>query len=400
MKIRRLVAFLLIFALSVSMVPMVSATGSSAEIQAEIDRLEEEAEQIEEERAALEEEISQVTGEALTHAEEKYQIDMEIQLLRQEVENIDAQVMQFNLLIAEKQAELDTMEAEHSNLLSRYRQRMRAIQERGNISIWSVLLSAESFADMINSKVMIEEIARVDQNMLEELRESAQGILQAKDELAVEKANLEAKKLELAEAEEQLAERRAASDALLAELNADKERLEAEIIRAEEEEARLIAEIAQREEEYNEALREENGGFLPDPNEHGFIFPVDPSGFVYLSSPYGMRYHPISGSYTMHNGVDFAAYLGTKTYAAKSGVVTTAGWGGGWGNYVVINHGDGFSTLYAHFDSIAVSVGDIVSRGQVIGYVGSTGNSTGPHLHFTMYLNGSTVNPMLYVSLP
>ena len=341
-----------------------------------------------------------MTGEALTNAEEKYQIDWEIQLSRQEVENIDAQVMQFNLLIAEKQAELDTMESEHSDLLSRYRQRMRAIQERGNINIWSVLLSAESFADMINSKVMIEEIARVDQNMLDELRESAQEILLAKDDLAIEKTNLEAKKLELADAEGKLAERRAASDALLAELNADKERLEAEIIRAEQEEARLIEEIAQREEEYNEALREENGGFLPDPNEHGFIFPVDPSGFVYLSSPYGMRYHPISGSYTMHNGVDFAAYLGTNTYAAKSGVVTTAGWGGGWGNYVVINHGDGFSTLYAHFDSIAVSVGDIVSRGQLIGHVGSTGNSTGPHLHFTMYLNGSTVNPMLYVSLP
>ena len=373
---------------------------TSAEIQKEIDQLEEEAEAIAEQKSQLEAEISKIGAEALGYAEEKRQIDLQIQYVRDTMNNINSQISGYNQLIAEKQAELDLLQQEHEILESRYRTRMRVMQEQGSISIWDVLFSSDSFSDMLNHRVMIEEIARADQNMLNELLISSQRILDAKDSLAEEKLLLEVKRQELAEQEAEFAVLRQRSDEMLAALNADRARLEEEMMKAEELEAQLTAEIAKMEAEYTEKLKEENGGFLPDPNEHGFIFPVDVSGFVYLSSPYGMRYHPISGNYTMHNGVDFAAYLGTPTYAAKSGVVTTARYGAGWGNYVVINHGDGFSTLYAHFDTIKVSEGDVVSRGQIIGTVGSTGNSTGPHLHFTMYYNGNTVNPMLYVSLP
>ncbi len=102
----------------------------------------------------------------------------------------------------------------------------------------------------------------------------------------------------------------------------------------------------------------------------------------------------------MHNGVDFAAYQGTAIYASKSGTVTTAESHYIWGNYVVINHGDGSSTLYAHMDFDAVELGDYVTQWQTIGYVGSTGLSSGPHLHFTIYMNGATVNPVLYVTPP
>lgn len=399
MKKRRVFTIVLIVSILFSLSFSAQAK-TSDEIQEEIDRLEEEAEAIAQQQEQLQEEISQVNAEALTYAEEKRQIDLQIIYVRDTINNINAQIEGYNQLIAEKQAELDLLEQEHDELEGRYRKRMRAMQERGDISIWNIIFSSDSFSAMLNSRAMIEEIARVDQNMLNELVLSSQRILDAKDVLAGEKMLLETKKLELAVQEEELSALRTRSDEMLAALNADRARLEEEMMEAEELEAQLTAEIAKMEEEYTEKLKEENGGFIPDPNEHGFIFPVDVSGFVYLSSPYGMRYHPISGNYTMHNGVDFAAYLGTPTYAAKSGVVTTARYGAGWGNYVVINHGDGFSTLYAHFDTIKVSEGDIVSRGQVIGTVGSTGNSTGPHLHFTMYYNGDTVNPMLYVSLP
>ena len=101
--------------------------------------------------------------------------------------------------------------------------------------------------------------------------------------------------------------------------------------------------------------------------------------------------------YSWHNGVDFGAAAGTAILAAKSGTVTTAAYSGAWGYYVVINHGDGYSTLYAHQPSLSVSVGDYVTQGQTIGYVGSTGYSTGPHLHFTIYYNGSDVNPFNYI---
>ena len=118
-----------------------------------------------------------------------------------------------------------------------------------------------------------------------------------------------------------------------------------------------------------------------------------------LHPPFGYRYPPIYGGYCFHNGVDLAVAQGTPVYATKSGTVTTATFSSGYGYYVTINHGDGFSSLYGHMTHYTVSSGDYVNQGDLIGYVGSTGYSTGPHLHFTMFYNGATVNPMDYVSI-
>ena len=115
-----------------------------------------------------------------------------------------------------------------------------------------------------------------------------------------------------------------------------------------------------------------------------------------ITSPYGYRYHPISGTYKFHSGVDIGASYGSPVYAAAAGTATVSYDAGGFGNYVTINHGNGYSTLYGHMSSVAISSGSYVSQGQVIGYVGSTGASTGPHLHFNVYHNGSLTNPMSY----
>ena len=125
------------------------------------------------------------------------------------------------------------------------------------------------------------------------------------------------------------------------------------------------------------------------------MYPLAYYGVV--TSAYGYRVHPITGNYTFHNGVDLAVSQGTPIYASRSGYVTTAEYNYAWGYYVTINHMDGFSTLYAHMTHFIVSPGQYVEQGQTIGYVGSTGYSTGPHLHFTIYYNGSTVNPMEYI---
>ena len=199
--------------------------------------------------------------------------------------------------------------------------------------------------------------------------------------------------------ETELGEKRARADEMLAELSADKQRLLEEITRVDAMEADLIAQIAQRQAELNDLPKDPDDPMPP--TESGFLFPVDPSGFVYLSSPYGFRIHPITGIYTMHTGVDLASYQGTPVYASKSGEIDIAVYGYALGNYVVIDHGDGFSTLYAHMTHFVVGVGDYVTQGQVIGYVGSTGAySNGPHLHFTVMYDGNTVNPMSYISLP
>lgn len=398
-KIRRMVAFLLVLAALCAMLPTVSAENSS-DIQDEIDRLKEEADRIEQQQKEIENQIDENDAQTLSFAEEKMRIDNDLELARQEVENLEAQIHQYNLLVAEKQAELDELTEKQNTLMQKFRLRMRSLQERGNISYWQVLFHSASFEDMLMRKTMVEEIAASDQRMLGQIRENAEQVLLAKESLTEQKAMLEEKKVEQAAAQEALEHKRAESDQAISELIASRQDLVEEQERIQDDMDALEKEIAAREEELNRQQQQNN--YVPVVTEAGFLFPVSLNGYQCMTSPYGYRVHPISGVTRLHNGVDLAAVTGTPIFASKSGVVTTAciGWGNGYGNHVVINHGDGFSTLYAHQSALNVYEGQIVSQGDVIGYVGSTGNSTGPHLHFTVFKNGETINPMSCISLP
>lgn len=398
-KIRRMVAFLFVLAALCAMLPAVSAENSS-DIQDEIDRLKEEADRIEQQQKEIEDQIDENDAQTLSFAEEKMRIDNDLELARQEVENLEAQIHQYNLLVAEKQAELDELTEKQNTLMQKFRLRMRSLQERGNISYWQVLFHSASFEDMLMRKTMVEEIAASDQRMLGQIRENAEQVLLAKESLTEQKAMLEEKKVEQAAAQEALEHKRAESDQAISELIASRQDLVEEQERIQDDMDALEKEIAAREEELNRQQQQNN--YVPVVTEAGFLFPVSLNGYQCMTSPYGYRVHPISGVTRLHNGVDLAAVTGTPIFASKSGVVTTAciGWGNGYGNHVVINHGDGFSTLYAHQSALNVYEGQIVSQGDVIGYVGSTGNSTGPHLHFTVFKNGETINPMSCISLP
>lgn len=398
-KIRRMVAFLLVLAALCAMLPAVSAENSS-DIQDEIDRLKEEADRIEQQQKEIENQIDENDAQTLSFAEEKMRIDNDLELARQEVENLEAQIHQYNLLVAEKQAELDELTEKQNTLMQKFRLRMRSLQERGNISYWQVLFHSASFEDMLMRKTMVEEIAASDQRMLGQIRENAEQVLLAKESLTEQKAMLEEKKVEQAAAQEALEQKRAESDQAISELIASRQDLVEEQERIQDDMDALEKEIAAREEELNRQQQQNN--YVPVVTEAGFLFPVSLNGYQCMTSPYGYRVHPISGVTRLHNGVDLAAVTGTPIFASKSGVVTTAciGWGNGYGNHVVINHGDGFSTLYAHQSALNVYEGQIVSQGDVIGYVGSTGNTTGPHLHFTVFKNGETINPMSCISLP
>lgn len=424
------IAALLVASMLVGFVVMIVNAKSSTEIQTEIDRLQEKADQLAEDREALENDIAANQSQTLTIVEQKAQVDQDIELTRQEIENVNEQVHQYNLLIAEQQAELDELIVKQDDLLERYKVRMRSIQERGEISRWAVILQAESFADMLNRRAMVEEIAKSDQRMIQEVRDAAAEVLSAKDALADEKLKLESKKAELAEAEETLEQKRSESDELLQQLMSDKERLQEEAEKYEALEAELSNQIAALERDRTEALRQEwiaahppqpkptenndsnnnnnnssnddsDGDDTPDvpSSSETFLFPLPAGWGTVLTSPYGYRVHPITGNYSLHNGVDLAIGQGTPIYATKSGYVTTATYNYAYGYYVTINHMDGFSSLYGHMTNYTVSEGQYVSRGDVIGYVGTTGWSTGYHLHFTIYYNGSTVNPMSYITL-
>ena len=191
---------------------------NSADIRTEISGLESKQDELDQKKQELEAQIAANNTQTLNVVEQKAQIDQEIELTRQEVENLNEQIRQYNLLIAEKQAELDQLQTDQNDLLDRYKQRIRAMQEQGDVSYWSIIFGAKTFSEMLNRVSMVEEIAQSDQRMLENMRQIATEVLSAKEELAGEKVSLEEKKTELASAQETLTAKRADSDELLQEL--------------------------------------------------------------------------------------------------------------------------------------------------------------------------------------
>lgn len=398
-----IMAGVMLLSLIFSILPMTVSAASSAQIKEEIEKLEDEQMDIwmeMDELEAQQDENWETTEEMVA---QKNNIDQQINLLNTEIENINEQIRNYALLIAENQRELDEAEAVLNDLSEKNKERIRAMEEEGKLSYWSVLFKASSFMDLIDRLNMIEEIQAADERRLEELAQAADQVAQARTALEEEKASLEDSRLELDEAQAVLDEKRAEADEILAQLNAEHRELVAMYEEYEAMESALSQEIAQMEKEYTEQKKKEeeaarppasSGGSTSAPSSGGW---VTPCSYTVLTSAYGWRIHPITGKESFHNGVDLANVTGTPIYASKSGTVTVATYNGVYGYYVQINHGDGFSSLYGHMTNYIVSVGQSVSAGQVIGYMGSTGWSTGSHLHFTIYYNGSTVNPMNYI---
>ena len=416
-------AAILLLSLLASIIPAVSAA-SSSEIRQEINGLKAEREEIQDQISDLEGQIDENMSEIEKIIAKKNAIDQEIALLCQQIENINKQITAYGLLIADKQDELDEARARYTELNAKNKARIRAMEENGRVSYWSVLFEANSFSDLLDRLQMIEEIAKADQRRLQEMRDAAQAVEEAQAALAAEKAEMEQVRAELGETQKNLEQKRQEADAILVELNAQGDALEDLLEQQHDADEKLQAEIAKSEKEYNEALRKEEEeerkrreeeekkkqealqqqqqqqkpSTKPDSTVTAGIKWTMPCTYRYLSSPYGYRVHPVYGTWKFHSGVDLAGPQGTPIVATRDGTVTAAAYNSGNGYYVSINHGDGFSSSYLHMTHYVVSKGQKVSAGQVIGYMGSTGISTGPHLHFTIYYNGSTVNPADYLN--
>ena len=383
---------------------------SSDEIQEQIDALEEQNEQIQAQIEELEQQKQDNYSEMEEVVREKSNIDEQIALLNAQIMVTEEQVSAYAVLISDKQAEFDEAQAHFEELNEKNRERIRAMEENGAVSYWSVLFKANSFSDFLDRLNMIQEIAAADKRRLEEMNQAALELSQAREELVVQKEALEQTKLGLNEAKVVLDEKRQQSNSLLADLVARGEEYQLLLDEGEALLEEKLQELAEKEVEYTEALQREweaahpptlpesSGGSVDAPVSDGDW--VVPCSYVYVSSPFNPnRVHPILGYARPHNGIDLAANLGNPVYATRSGSVTVADYeGDGAGNYVFINHGDGFSSVYMHMDYYIVGVGEYVSAGEVIGYVGTTGLSEGPHLHFGIAYNGSYVNPASYIN--
>lgn len=404
---------LMVGGLLTSALMTMASAASSSEIQKTLNDLKNQAQEIADQGAALQQEIDANQSDTQTTIEKKSDIDKQITITEAEIQNTNAQIQQYSLLIAEKQSELEDALARQAEMNETYKARIRAMEENGTISYWSVLFKATSFSDLLSRIDSIHEVAEADQRMLEELDAIAQEIEADRQSLEDEMAAQEEAKAALAEQEATLQAQRSEADAYLIELAAAYDNLTDEYLANEAEEEALRKEIMEAQAAYEAALSAEEAERLAQQNQNnvagsgstsnvtsstsGFISPLP--GGAYVTCAYGWRIHPIWGDERFHYGVDLAASQGTPIYAIAAGTVTTATYGDANGYYVSISHGNGYGSVYCHMTNYIVSVGDSVSQGQVIGYVGSTGWSTGPHLHFEIHVNGSTVNPMDYISL-
>lgn len=375
---------LLIFALAVF-----PASPALAVSQAEIDALEEQRDALKAERESMQADIDALKNEQAGILEQKRALDEQNEVYRQELELIEEQVSLYTRLVDEKAAELEEATAAEEEQLATYKQHVRAMEENGKYTYLSIIFGSRSLSELMSNLDMIGEIMEADKRIYDQYtaaREKAEEIKaeyevtleqlsEKQDEYEAEKVELEAKIAEASAMIEQLEAEISTNYDLYLEVLAQEEALESDI-------QNKIAELE----------RQEAASSITSTGSYIWPLPGYSPG-----SAYGWRMHPIFNEMRFHAGEDIGAPSGTPILAADSGVASVyPDNGNGYGNYIMISHGGGRVTLYAHMSAFAISGGATVTQGQVIGYVGSTGNSTGPHLHFEVRVNGATTDPKQY----
>ncbi len=410
-----------VFLLAFAVVP--ARAESSSEISKQIQALQDQKKEIEAQIAQVKAEYQGNQDEIGEIFVRKQALDQEVNLLAAGIRNLNEQILSYSVLIADKQEQLEDAQGRYEQLRQQSNLRIRAMEEEGAVSYWEVLFRAASFSDLLDRLNMVAEIAEADNRRIQELEQAAREVEQAKDALAAEKEGLERTKAQLDEEQAELEAKQQEAENLLQELLAKGRELAGLWEAYEAQEAAFLEQIAAKQTEYDAAKQaewlaymatyvppttqatEDSGGqgnpttggtTNRNPGSSAWLVPCS---YTMLTSPFGNRKAPLAGASTYHQGVDLAAPRGTSVYASRAGIVTVAGYSSSAGNYVQINHQDGFSSIYMHLDTYCVSAGQMVSGGQQIGTVGTTGISKGYHLHFGISYNGAYVNPCSYVNL-
>lgn len=345
--------------------------------------LEDKQQGLSEEKEEIENEIGGLEDRKLSVMEEKKVLDDQVTVLEGEISAVNAQIADL-----EEQIELATIELEEATVAleeqyEAYKVRVRVMYENSTTGYLDVLLSSESIGEFFEKLDIVSQIAEYDKNLTEELKAEQQKIMTQRAELETNKLALEDSKKELETKKADLDAKMAQRDAMIQKIESSQSDLEEQLKKIEAEEAAVRAQIAN----LASGNTQYTGGAM--------LWPT-PSCYI-VTSEFGWRFHPVLKYEKLHTGMDIGAGYGAQIIAASSGTVITATYNSAYGNYVVIDHGGGVCTLYAHQSSMAVSVGQYVNAGQVIGYVGSTGYSTGPHLHFEVIVNGAVQNPRNYI---
>ena len=399
-KASTVLSLIMAVVLTVGSLPTAAAAASSKEIQKQINDLKSQKAELQKEIDAIRHDYDANFSEMESLVAEKNTIDQEMTLISSKIETTNQEIIAYSQLIADTQEELDQAQEELRNLSEAHRERIRIMEEEGKVTYWEVLFEANSFTDLLDRLNMIEEINAADRRRIEQIRIAADIVSATQMNLSSEKESLESVRQELTAEEALLAEKSLQYYDVLYELEQKADAFEVLLAESEILQEELMAEIAAKEKDLKEAKYDEYLARLAlqgdnPPSNATWTTPV--SGYR-LTSAFGMRKHPVLKVTRMHNGIDMACAAGTPIYATRAGTVTrTAYQASGAGNYVSINHLDGFSSIYMHMTHYVVSQGQNVSQGQLIGYVGNTGISTGDHLHFGISYAGTYVNPLAYI---
>ena len=327
-----------------------------------------------------------------------------IQLTEEELANLDRQIQLLEEQIDFKRIEYDAAVEAEEEQWDIFRKKFRAMEERGTISYFEILFDdLTGFGDLLTRMDMIDEIVAQDAGIIDTMELARQEVALAQQALYDAKEECEGKKQEQLDKQDELMELVDKASARIRELEDEKAAQEASAAELQERIRALEKQIAAREAEEGRILQRiqdlERAELLKNAGVNAtgtYLWPSSDS--YYVTSLFGSRLHPILGVWRNHNGVDIGAHYGTNIYAADGGIVVTSEESYSYGNYVMIAHGSGRFTLYAHMSKRLVSVDDVVKQGDVIGLVGMTGYSTGPHLHFEVYENDERVDPLQYFS--
>ena len=385
---RSLAKKLLSLALCAGVLALSAPGAMAADEEDAIAELNQRYEQLEAEAEALQDKIDNAQSEKAKQEAIKEKTSQEIVIIQDQIAVLQEKILTLENDIAQKEEEIDGLEENIADNYELFKDRMRAMYMSENTSTLSLVLGAESFGDFLSSSEYLKRVAEHDQDLLDELEQTLANVEEAKaaveadrEELSAAKAEVEVKKGQLdAKLSATISEIQSISQ-MEQEFLADLEAKQKEMQEAQDEIDRIYASM------------DNSGEYVGGE----FMYPVP--GYTYISSYYGWRFNGTD----FHTGVDFtgANVNGKSVVAANSGTVSftksTYTPGVGYGKYIIVDHGGGYSTLYGHLSSINVSVGDYVRKGANIGNVGSTGWSTGPHLHFEIRINGQHTNPLPYL---
>lgn len=365
---RKVLSFLLVLTLCLGMAMQANASEIS-DTQKQADELEKKKEAAEKEKESLEKQLNSIVSE---------------------MEETKAKIDEKEAEISVKEEELIQAKVDENDQYESMKMRIKYMYENGNTQFIEILCESKSIGDFLNNAEYISTISEYDRNMLVEFQKIVKQVEDQEAALKAEYEELEVMQNDLIAKQDNVTELMESKDAEIEKISSDLSETQDKL-----KELQAAAEAAQRKQQEMNSGYSSNAGASVVSGNGMFTHPCP--GYTYISSEFGWRAQPIAGASTNHKGMDFAAATGTPIYAAASGTVTSASYSGNAGNLIVINHGNGLQTYYMHCNTMYVRAGQTVTKGQNIGAVGTTGNSTGPHLHFQVMLNGTPMNPRNYL---